>query len=648
MRHSVVLGFGWILLVGSWAARSESTPSAIEAEYLAELPVVLSASRLPQPLSDAPASVTIIDRETIRLTGARDIVDLFRLVPGMQVSNSWEDAAPNVAYHGGYSYYPSSQMQVLIDGRSVYSPYLIGSVGPGLQTVALDDIERIEVTRGTNSATYGARAMLGVINIVTRHTSETHGLSVQAALGENKISDRGFRYGWGGDSANFRVGVERRGDDGLDGAHDRNRITNATAVADLQLSTRDSLNVSAGNSELLSGRDRGGDPMFPPQRQSWERSHLNLRWARASGADDEISVALGTTHERFFDRYNFPVPAYAGVVVDFGGAANSDNLLFQRITRLDPDARVVWGGEWRREVVESRPMFARSALTERFSRLFGNLEWRFAQAWLLNAGGLVEHNNWDGSYVAPRLAINYQLAPTQTLRLGASKGYRPPSLFEHAANTRYELQGVLLTQSYVARGNVKPEKVTAYELGYLGQIAGPALVADVRIYQEKLSDVIRPVNYDLPPGSHLLGDQVAIDFVNQPPFTLHGIEYQLKGKLWTGGRFTFGQNHLRNGSSDPALRLAAPHRTTAIAVFQRVANDIDASLTVFLASPVVWDTEETKSSRRVDCRLAKRYATSLGKGELALVVQSIGPSNQDYYPYYSSRRRGFVTWQAHF
>ena len=131
MSRCVLFAGGVLAFVASWSVRCETTPSAIEAEYLADLPVVLSASRLPQPLIDAPASVTIIDRETIRLTGARNIVDVFRLVPGMQVSNSWEGAAPDVGYHGSYSNYPSSRMQVLIDGRSVYSPYLVGSVGPG-------------------------------------------------------------------------------------------------------------------------------------------------------------------------------------------------------------------------------------------------------------------------------------------------------------------------------------------------------------------------------------------------------------------------------------------------------------------------------------------------------------------------------------
>ena len=147
-----------------------------ERDFLGDMPIVLSVSRLPQRLDETPGAVTVIDRDMIRLSGARDVADLLRLVPGFQSSTSFETSAPLASYHGGFDSY-SNRIQVLVDGRSVYSPYFIGSVGPGLQTVALADIERIEILRGSNSAAYGARAMLGVINIVTRSTlavSYTH------------------------------------------------------------------------------------------------------------------------------------------------------------------------------------------------------------------------------------------------------------------------------------------------------------------------------------------------------------------------------------------------------------------------------------------------------------------------------------------
>ncbi|HEX5674946.1 MAG TPA: TonB-dependent receptor plug domain-containing protein, partial [Azonexus sp.] len=108
------------LLLGAALACPHAALAAVtEADFLDELPVVLSASRLTQPLNEAPAAVTVIDQDMIRASGFRDIPDLFRLVPGFSVAytrdNTW-----GVGYHGLADAF-SRRMQVLIDGRSVYT-----------------------------------------------------------------------------------------------------------------------------------------------------------------------------------------------------------------------------------------------------------------------------------------------------------------------------------------------------------------------------------------------------------------------------------------------------------------------------------------------------------------------------------------------
>ena len=77
-----------------------------EKDFLTDMPIVLSVSRLPQRLDETPGTVTVMDREMIQLSGARDIVDLLRLVPGFQVSTSFESSAPVVSYHGDSIYSP--------------------------------------------------------------------------------------------------------------------------------------------------------------------------------------------------------------------------------------------------------------------------------------------------------------------------------------------------------------------------------------------------------------------------------------------------------------------------------------------------------------------------------------------------------------
>ena len=140
-------------------AHAQNMQPLSENEFLNDVPIVLSVSRMPQRLDETPGSVTLLDRAMIRDTGARDVADLLRYVPGFQVSSSFESNAPQASYHVNLKEY-SNRIQVLVDGRSVYSPFLWGSTGPGLQAIAIDDIERIEVIRGTNAAAYGARAFL--------------------------------------------------------------------------------------------------------------------------------------------------------------------------------------------------------------------------------------------------------------------------------------------------------------------------------------------------------------------------------------------------------------------------------------------------------------------------------------------------------
>jgi iron complex outermembrane receptor protein len=116
--------------------------------------------------SDAPGAVSIIDRAMISASGARNIHELFRLVPGFQVGMHTGNQ-PLVGYHGLSDEAPR-RMLVQVDGRSVYSPYFIAGVEWNQIGVDIDDIERIEVFRGSNSATYGSNAFLGVANIITR------------------------------------------------------------------------------------------------------------------------------------------------------------------------------------------------------------------------------------------------------------------------------------------------------------------------------------------------------------------------------------------------------------------------------------------------------------------------------------------------
>ncbi len=166
-------------------AQAQSDATAAE-DFFADSPLILTVSRMAKPLLESPASVSVIDRQMIAASGVRDIAELFRLVPGFLVGSPIGNT-PVVTYHGlGREF--SNQIQVLIDGRSVFIPSF-GGVPWSKLPLLIEDIERIEVIRGPNAVTYGANAFLATINIITRHAAEDIGTQYSVTASDNASPD---------------------------------------------------------------------------------------------------------------------------------------------------------------------------------------------------------------------------------------------------------------------------------------------------------------------------------------------------------------------------------------------------------------------------------------------------------------------------
>ena len=196
---------------------------AVEDEF-SDLPVVLSDDTLEQAPSRAPVAISSIDRDLIEASGARTIPEVLRLIPGIVVGHSVNDFGDKpllvAAYHGHSDQY-SKQMNVLIDGRSIYDP-LLGGVNWYNIPIVIDDIERIEVTRGPNASTYGSNSFMAVINIITRHAAEDQGHFARVNAGNHDIFDATYRYGGNNGDLDYRVTLATVNDDGQDRADGAN------------------------------------------------------------------------------------------------------------------------------------------------------------------------------------------------------------------------------------------------------------------------------------------------------------------------------------------------------------------------------------------------------------------------------------------
>jgi outer membrane receptor protein involved in Fe transport len=163
-------------------------------------------------------------------------------VPGFQVAlNAY--GAPLAGHHGMSNDVPEG-LQVLIDGRTQYSTLLEGGVGWNLIDVAFEEIERIEVLRGSNSPAYGSNAFMGVVNVVTRHATTT-GVLAQVAQGNQGIADRHARIGWPAGAWHLRLAADHAGDDGLPVFFDSRQSERVNLRADGAFGPADTLRVLA-------------------------------------------------------------------------------------------------------------------------------------------------------------------------------------------------------------------------------------------------------------------------------------------------------------------------------------------------------------------------------------------------------------------
>ncbi|WP_085724804.1 TonB-dependent siderophore receptor [Pseudomonas sp. R37(2017)] len=252
------------------------------------LPQVLTATRLKQSPAAVPGSMTVIDSALIHASGARDISELLRLVPGMMVGNiSGNQAAVN--YHGTNAT-EARRMQVLIDGRSVYRAGL-ATVDWSDIPVAMEDIERIEVFRGPNTVSYGANALMAVVNVITRRPADSHGTRIKVTRGQRGIDDFYASQGVGWEDGDMRLSLSGQQDDGFDsnrtGAdyHDSRRLDRFNLAVSQSLDERQSLDWQLNAKDGTNQRPYTYRPVFPGITRAGDDSDVtakdyagSLRW----------------------------------------------------------------------------------------------------------------------------------------------------------------------------------------------------------------------------------------------------------------------------------------------------------------------------------------------------------------------------------
>ena len=630
-------------------------PAKAEADaediYFSNIPVVLSVARLAQSQADAPGSVTVIDRDLIRASGVRDISDLLRLVPGFQVTPPSQYAA-RVVYHGLSDEF-TPRLQVLVDGRSQYSPLYFGGVNWSLMPVALEDIDHIEVIRGSNSAAYGANAFMGVVNIVTLDPSQTRGALLKYNRGNEGVRDGLIRVGQGNDIFNYRLSMHRNSDQGIANQIDDRTSQQFDFRADWQATDRDTLRLSAGQAGNDVQNGRPNRPCDPPRTFAQRNAHLQVDWQHTIAADEDVKVRYYRQQEWGSDRHNELCDGL-WYDVNYGGRAQRNDVEVQHIFAPWRDARLAWGAGMRTDSVQAPFYFSNNEpLKRNIQRLFGSLEWYFLPAWALNVGGTVEHDSIAGTNFAPRLSLNHRFLPDHTLRLTASRAFRSPSDVEARADWRWNsIDGSITDRQQTFKRGLNSEKIDSIEVGYVGEFKPLRLNLDVRAFRERIPNRILVVPTKLLTGCETTTDGSCgfADYaVNGEKVNVHGLEYQLRWQPFEHSRLIFNQAFVRLGANflnveieEDVRNLAkihyqtlasAPRRNNSLMWMQQLPAGFDFSLMWYQMSATKWtrNTEIDKYSR-VDWRLAYPFRAAGKAAEIAWTSQASNSAHDEFRP----------------
>ncbi|PPD56186.1 MAG: TonB-dependent receptor [Methylotenera sp.] len=683
MKHVTNISFLHLCLTAGFltffnlAAYAENATSDFmsEDDYMGEVPKVLTVSRLSQAAADVPSAVTVIDRETIRASGIVDLPEIFRLVPGMYVgANAGYVYNTNhaVSYHGITSAY-AGNMQVMINGRSVYSP-LFGGVNWSELPIAIIDIDRIEVTRGPNAASYGANSYFGVINIITQTPDEAPANSVLATHGSGR-NEVFYRHSGKLDALSYRFTAGYRQDDGLDDRNDFKRTRFINSQADYRINLKDTLEFELGIADGARGEGNiENDPfIFLPRTKQINNHYALIRWRHHISDTSDFTLQAFHNYDKSDDETTSvnlrPIIAAISPVV--AASLVNDNLTInnavvqqrtdieaQQTFALGKQIRAVWGGSIRQDSVYA-PNYLDSRKTDYFNlqRIFGHAEWRAHEKLTVNAGALIEHNDFTGTDTSPRASLNFKPHPNHTFRIGASSALRTPNYVEERFRDRLVVPttlanpNTLIFQYRANTGNLAPEQIISREFGYLGKLG--RLQLDARLFSDKISDVIRDADRTdlvVPPNAVLLNPFLDADIVtnvNRGGAEVNGIEFQANWQLSRNTKLLVNHAYIHIRETEEGLKgdyvSSAPRNTFSALLTHRFNRQWDASLAYYQTSQtdLLGDGNSIDLVRKSDLRIARKFETGRWNGEVTMVIENLFNNHYEEFAQYNTfERRG--------
>jgi iron complex outermembrane recepter protein len=450
-----------------------SQPSSVDQEQLKRLSLedlgkveVTTFSKQPTEVWDTPSAIYVITGDDIIRSGVTNIADALRLAPGVEVgrlsSTTWA-----VGIRGLQSNFSKSVL-VLIDGRNVYTPLFAG-VYWDVQDMPLEDIDRIEVIRGPGGTIWGPNAANGVINIITRHSSETQGVMATALAGTQDHTIDDLQYGGATISRKFSYRLLGRG---FERGHEYHTDgINEDAWHEARLGFRGDLDsghnayFAAGDLYIGTSPHIVGTTPFYDQTSGGD---INLRWEHTA------DTGSGFTLQGYFERTGRTGSA-------LGETRNTIDIDFVHHFHLSSKQQFTYGGGLRwspYHILSQNPeeTLVPAILTDYIHTGFAQDQIQLGEKLSLTIGVKLQDNNYSGFDVQPSARLLWKTGPNQSLWLGATRAVTTPSDLERD----FRLAGGTPTFILQVLGNphFKSEDVIGYELGYR-RLLGRKLYVDI-------------------------------------------------------------------------------------------------------------------------------------------------------------------------
>ncbi|MGZ4968939.1 MAG: TonB-dependent receptor plug domain-containing protein [Methylobacter sp.] len=485
-NKKAVLGYylSVIILCFSHRASSEEQNEALNLSVEDLLNVeVISVAKKAQSLNDAPAAAFVITNEDIKRSGAANIPDALRLAPGLDVAKI--DANKWAVSSRGFNSRFANKLLVLIDGRSAYTRSFSGVYWEN-QDVMMEDIDRIEVIRGPGATLWGANAVNGVINIITKHSSQTQGVSLNAGGGTKEQDFGSFRYGTKlGEETTARAYVKgfNRDENTLltgGGAGDNWNKVQGGFRLDSKLSPKDALTFQGDIYQTQINQSSYYPQIAPPFL-------VNVNEYNPSSGGNLLSRLQHTFSPTSDYSLQFYYDTYTRHEGPWDDSRDTLDLDFQHRFALLDQHEIVWGLGYRfghdhiagniqngSTSFNINPASVNDQVVSSFIQdeltLIDNTLW-------LTVGSKFEHNDYSGFEGQPSARIMWAPHNQHRLWAGVSRAVRTPSRVEQDFNLLSNIvppQALssppfgTLPVAITIQGNpgYRSEEVITYEAGY--------------------------------------------------------------------------------------------------------------------------------------------------------------------------------------